>query len=276
MLPREEYVEQQHFFREFRRRLKQNVPTQEILDQLKEEALATTNLPMAIDFLRTEVIHSGRLSDAAARIPHYFTPFQTFLLASSEEDRTKFDQRVALAMMERLAKYMAKKPKTAGVFIYQFECVARNRLGYDHALRAIEADPIFDENWKTFIATVRRNVGTVEFSDMIYARSQRFLDDRARRSGEEPAKQEPLFDRDEGRIAYANRGKDPLYMFAALQRQLGYPRVPRPTIKPSTPVFHPALEERLQRIEKRMKLIEAEQREELDLSKFYKPPPEGG
>ena len=37
----------------------------------------------------------------------------------------------------------------------------------------------------------------------------------------------PLFGEKEGKIARASRGRDPLYLFAALQRQLGYPEVPR-------------------------------------------------
>ena len=48
----------------------------------------------------------------------------------------------------------------------------------------------------------------------------------------------PVFGEREGRIARANRGRDPLYLFAALQRQLGYPQVPRPTPPDS---FSPAL-----------------------------------
>ena len=37
----------------------------------------------------------------------------------------------------------------------------------------------------------------------------------------------PLFGEKEGKIAKASRGRDPLFLFAALQRQLGYPEVPR-------------------------------------------------
>ena len=49
-----------------------------------------------------------------------------------------------------------------------------------------------------------------------------------------------LFGEKEGRIAMANRRKDPLYLFSALQRHLGYPSVPRPikdeaTEHPSSP-----------------------------------------
>ena len=86
MLDREEYVEQQYFFRIYRERLQQNVPSQEILQTIQEEILATTRLPLAIDFLRTEILHTGRISDAMARLTHYFTPFQAFVMSRAEDD----------------------------------------------------------------------------------------------------------------------------------------------------------------------------------------------
>ena len=69
----------------------------------------------------------------------------------------------------------------------------------------------------------------------------------------------------------ANRGKDPLYLFAALQRQLGYPAVPRPRTGKDLKL-PPHLELRLQRVEKRIHLLEAETKGELDLSEFYAHP----
>jgi hypothetical protein len=83
-----------------------------------------------------------------------------------------------------------------------------------------------------------------------------------------------LFGLQEGRIARANRGKDPLYMFAALQRQLGYPRVPRAQPKEGGPLIHPVLEERLKRLEKRLQILEQETTGQLDLSEFYAKPPD--
>ena len=80
ILDREEYIEQAYFFRVYRERLQENVPSQEVLQTIQEEILATTRLPMAIDFLRTEILHSGRISDAMLRLPHYFAPFQTFVI----------------------------------------------------------------------------------------------------------------------------------------------------------------------------------------------------
>ena len=52
VLDREEYIEQEYFFRVYRERLLENVPSQEILKTISEEILATTRLPMAIDFMR--------------------------------------------------------------------------------------------------------------------------------------------------------------------------------------------------------------------------------
>ena len=83
----EEYVEQAYFFRVFRERLDENVPAQEILSSIHEEILSTTKLPLAIEFLKGEMVHTGRLSTGMARLAHYFTPFQAFVVSRAEEDR---------------------------------------------------------------------------------------------------------------------------------------------------------------------------------------------
>src|SRR5262245_7511275 len=57
-LDREEYVEQAYFFRVLRDRLEAGV-TQETLEHIHQEILATTRLPFAIQFLTGEVKHSG-------------------------------------------------------------------------------------------------------------------------------------------------------------------------------------------------------------------------
>ena len=84
----------------------------------------------------------------------------------------------------------------------------------------------------------------------------------------------PLFGAQEGRIAKANIGRELLFMFAALQRQLDYPTVPEPERNLEEDVFHPMLEQRLSEIEKRLKLIEADQRGGVDLSEFITKPPD--
>ena len=71
-------------------------------------------------------------------------------------------------------------PSPQGLFMYQFECLCRNRLRYDPGLAAMADDPLYDEAWKEWILTVRRQVGLVDFADMIYVRSQFNLVHRTR------------------------------------------------------------------------------------------------
>lgn len=123
-LEREEYIEQEYFFRVYRERLLESVPSQEILQTIHEELLATTRLPMAIDFLRAEILHHGRISGAMARLAHYFAPFQAFVIRCSEDDESRFEQLTALRILELEARYRGSSPGMAGLFIYQLECVA--------------------------------------------------------------------------------------------------------------------------------------------------------
>lgn len=275
LLDREEYIEQTHFFRVYAERLRENIPSQEILTTVQEEILSTTKLPMAIDFLRSEILLKGRISDAMAHLEHYFAPFQAFIMRQAEEEaKSRFDQFMALEILQREAEYRANNPTPQGLFIYQFECLSRNRLGYSDGLMAISGDPMYDDPWREWFMVLRRELGTSDFTDLLYFRSEQFVADR-RRANQDPDFNVPyptLFGLREGRIAKAHRKKDPLYMFAALQRQLGYPAVPRLKPKSDQPVIHPALEQRLQRIEQALKLVQAELKGGLDLSQFFKRP----
>jgi hypothetical protein len=274
-LDREEYIEQAHFFRTLRERLAEELPTQEILADVREEILATTKLPMAIDVLRGEIELKGRMSEGMAALPHYFTPFQTYVVGVAEQDRARFDQYTALEVLEREARYRGNNPTCAGLFIYEFECLARNRLGYDRGMTAMSQDTFFPPEWKDWILKTSRRLGAHEFADMIYYRSEYFVEERRRRTGN-PAYRPGapvLFTQQEGRIAKAHRGKDPLYLFAALQRQLGYPAIPRVQRADEASQLPPHLEMRLQRLEKRLGLVESEQKGKLDLSEFYLKPP---
>src|SRR3954451_11952261 len=120
-LDREEYVEQVYFFNALRERIATNMAAQEILERVHEEILSTTRLPMAIQFLATELKHSGLLSSGFARLSHYFTPFQAFVLAGTEDETRRFNIDMALLVLEREAEYRAGTPTLAGLFVYQFE-----------------------------------------------------------------------------------------------------------------------------------------------------------
>ena len=77
-----------------------------------------------------------------------------------------------------------------------------------------------------------------------------------------------LFGAKEGRIARANRGKEPLFFFAALQRQLGYPSIPRIKQAVSATESPALLARRLERLEMRVKLLEEENRGGINLARF--------
>jgi hypothetical protein len=273
MLDREEYIEQAYLFRSFGERIAAGIAAQEALAAIGEEVLATSKLPLAIGYLVGELKLVGTLSTALARLPHYFTAFQTFVIAKAEEEGGRFDIRTALAMLEREAAYRGEGATPQGLFFYRFECLSRNRLDYAHGLAAVADDDIFDADWRSWIATVARQVGLIDLADLVFVRSPEYwrLEKRdallAGRDGGEPDRP-ILFGAKEGRIARANRGKDPLFFFAALQRQLGYPAIPR--VKAAAPSAEsPALlARRLERLEMRVKLLEEEGRGGIDLSRF--------
>src|SRR3984957_9680393 len=172
ILDREEYIEQAYFFHTLRERMfEEQRPTQQVLARIHEEILAITRLPMAIQFLSTELKHSGMLSSGFEKLPHYFTPFQAFVVAQAEDERNRFSIEVALLILEREARYRSAAPTPQGLFVYQSETLSRNRLGYDDGLLKMHGDPFFDADWKGYLDFVRRQVGAVDFADLVYLRS---------------------------------------------------------------------------------------------------------
>jgi hypothetical protein len=269
VLEREEYIEQAYFFRVFRERVAANQPAQEILVRIHEEILATTRLPLAIQFLDTELKHTGSLASGFTRLPHYFTAFQAFVMAQAEHEGRRFTLEIALLFLERLAAYMAGQPSRQGLFVYQFETLSRNRLGYDHGLEAMGADPFYDDAWRAYLIWLRRQLGVVDFGELIYLRSDLYVKDQRKQNAQYEPPVPALFGEKEGRIARAHRGRDPLYLFAALQRHLAYPEVPRPRAPDDTSSQVESLKARVRELEKRFKLVEGEVKGQFDLSKFY-------
>lgn len=279
ILDKEEYIEQAYFFRVLRERMEANQSTQEILSRVHEEILSTTRLPYAIQFLATELKHSGLLSSGFQRLQHYFTPFQAYVIRQTEEDRLRFSVEIGLLILEREAAYRAKTITPAGLFVYQFETLSRNRLGYQDGIQAMAGDPFFDDAWRAYLRMVQQQVGVIDFADLIYLRSEFYLVEQRRAEPNYEPPVPPLFGEKEGKIARANRGRDPLYMFAALQRQLGYPEVPRPKTPDDVTSKIETLRTKMRELETRLKLIESELRGQLDLNQFMvKPdlPPAGG
>jgi hypothetical protein len=272
LLDREESIEQAYFFAAFRERILDGLPSQEILARIGEELLSTTKLPLAIGFLLTECKLSGLMSPAMARLSHYFTPFQTFVIAGAELDFSRLPMDQALLILEREARYRAETPTAPGLFVYQFEAISRNRLGYSGGLDAMAADPFYDEPWRDYISLLRSRLGDVDFADLIFSRSSYHVTERRRRDPDFQPKFPILFGEKEGKIARANRGRDPMYLFAALQRQLDYPEVPRPRRPEGLEARIILLEQRMAQLENRLKLAEADNKPETLISQVQVKP----
>ncbi len=276
MLPIEEYIEQAYFFRVLVERIGQNLPLQELLEQTKYEVLASTKLPMAIDLLLAELKHHGQMSSGMALLKHYFVPFQTFLVSEAESEKGRFDYRTGMRILQAEADYRSKSCSPQGLFFFQFEAICRNRLNYDRGLKAMSDDPVFGPEWRDWILIVRRQLGIIDTADLIYVRSQLYLDRRIAQ-GHLEVEAPVLFGLPEGKIAQANRRKDVLFLFAAMQRHLGYPAVPKLETFDPLPSLVPQLLRRMERLESRIKLFEEEQRGGIDITKFYQggriPPP---
>jgi hypothetical protein len=271
VLDREEYIEQAYFFRALRDRLVGGLATQDALERIDQEILATTRLPYAVQFLAAELKHTGLLSSGFARLAHYFTPFQAFVISCSEEEGRRFSTESGLLVLQREAEYRAAGATPQGLFVYQFEILCRNRLGYDSGLAAMAGDPLYDADWREFLEMARKQVGVIEFADILYTRSADYVrEERRHRPDYEPSLP-PLFGEKEGKIARANSGRDPLFLFSALQRQLGYPEVPRPRPRDDIAAKVDTLQAKVRDLETRLRIVDGEVRGQIDLNEFGKP-----
>ena len=269
LLDRSEYIEQGYLYQVLRERADIEMPMQELLEQIRYELLTTTKLPLAIDYLLTELKHSGQMAPAMKKLAHYFTPFQAYLVEEAEKESGRFTMGTALQVLEGEAKYRAAEHNEAGLFFYHFEVLCRNRLNYDRGLTAISNDPTFDRKWAKWILMLRAQVGLVDIADLLFLASDEYRV-KIEEAGQSVDGKGPfLFGRKEGRIALGNRKREPLFLFAAMQRHLAYPKVPRPQPVDENKDAIPQLMRRMERLESRIKLMEEDRRAGIDITKFY-------
>lgn len=278
ILAAEEYVEQAYLFgalaKQFSAEGEQQQPLQTMLGWLKQEILATTKLPLAIDYLLAEIKHVGTMSTALSKLSHYFSAFQTYLISEAEREDGKFDIWQAFRILHEEAKLRSVNVAPNAMFFFQFETLCRNRLNYDYGLEAIARDPIYDAQWSAWIYSVRHKVSMVDITDLVYVHSEYYVANESRRLGSDFEVPVPLlFSEKEGRIALANRRKEPLFFFSNLQRHLNFPASPKPIKYQEQQNQLPKLMRQIERLETRIKLLEEEQRQHgIDLSQFYKKP----
>ncbi|MEM9588523.1 MAG: hypothetical protein AAGA03_14660 [Planctomycetota bacterium] len=271
-LEREEYIEQAYLFQLLHERIADQIPMQELLEQVRHELLSTTKLPLAIDFMLTDLKHQGLMGPAMRRLKHYFTPIQSYLIEESESETGRFATATALQILHVDAKLRSESAKQTTVFFFHFETLCRNRLSYDRALNALSGDPVFDASWARWLSHLRAQVGLVDFADLMFLASEEYRDQLLSKQLSVEGKGPFLFGAKEGKIALANRLKDPLFLFGAMQRHLDYPAVPRPVKPDQTLELLPQLARRMERLEQRIQLMEQDQRSSLDISKFYEKP----
>ena len=151
VLDREEYVEQAYFFRAFRERLADNLPAQDILARVHEELLSSTRLPYAMQFLAAELKHTGLLASGFAKLPHYFTAFQAFVVRQAEEEKSRFPMATALLVLEREAAYRAEKPDHGrGCSSTSSRRSPATASATSTGWTAMAADPFYDADWRAY------------------------------------------------------------------------------------------------------------------------------
>ena len=273
MIPpvRDECIEQAYFFRILRERVEANLAAQDVMMGLSEELLSTTRLPMAVQFVASELKHSGSMANGFDKIPHYFTPFQRFVIRQTEDDKRKLTFSTSMLLLEREARYKADEMTPAGLFVFQFECLTRNKLGYEDGLTAMSLEPTQSKEWQANASMFRKQIGIVEFSELVYLRSEYYVADQKRIDPDFVPSLLPLFGEKEGKIAKASLGRDQLFLFSALQRQLNYPEVPQPKPKDDPGILVQQLEAKLRDLDIRVRMMEAESRGNFDPTQFGKP-----
>lgn len=125
MLERDEYIEQAYLFRSLLEHMEDNSSVQDLLLSIREELLATTNLPKAVEFLTAELKLTGGLSEGMRRLSHYFTPFQAFVVGESGGAAASSIFAPRLDVLRREAAFRGEGCSPQASFIYQFECLAR-------------------------------------------------------------------------------------------------------------------------------------------------------
>ncbi len=211
------------------------------------------------------------MGTALKKLTHYFSSFQTYLITEAESEHGRFDMWQAFRILQIDAQLRAQRASPNAMFFFQFETLCRNRLSYDFGIEAMSQDFFYDPTWSNWILNVRHKIGIVDLTDLVYVHSEHYAATEGLRLGDDFVSPDPLlFSEKEGRIALANRLKEPLFFFSSLQRHLGFPASPKPPRPDESSRLLPKLQRDLEKMEVRIRLLEEEQRQKgIDLSQFY-------
>ena len=175
-LEREEYIEQAYLFRTLRERIEQGIATQDLLASIREEILSTTKLPMAVDFLSAELRHQGRFRRGHAKAQPLFTPVSGVRRRRSGSRARQIRSAAGPGNLPAQRRTIAPTRRCRK----ESSCSSSSRShGTDLATTAackplptIRCSTSVRAEW---ILTVRRQIGLVDFAEMIYVRSQHYV-----------------------------------------------------------------------------------------------------
>ena len=253
VLDRDEYVEQAYLFRAFRDRLADNLPAQDILTRVHEELLSSTRLPYAVQFLVAELKHSGLLASGFEKLPHYFTPFRR--LSSGKQKRNRALPMTTLCSSWSASALQSRDSNEAGLVHIPVRDDRRNRLGYLGGTAA-SRDPLYDGEWRAFVSGSKpRQVGDMDFADLVYLRSELYVQEQRRESIVRTFTN-ALFGEKEGKIAKASAAAGLHCICSPPSKGNSAIQVPRYTQRRRQIEMGEAREETT-RLETRLKLAEA-------------------
>ena len=161
---------------------------------------------------------------------------------------------------------------SGGLFIYQFECIARNRLGYDRGMKAISDDPFFDKTWRDWILRARLRFGDDRFRPAHLLP----LGAVSGRAAETTPRLQAVVSHSVQRAGGADRQGQPregsaLYVRGVAAADRASRRSPPPGERDG-PIIHPALESGCSESRRGLSFSIREVKGEFNLSDFYVKP----
>ena len=181
VLEREEYIEQVYFFRTLRERLIDGLPSQEILARIGEELLSTTKLPLAVSFLHVDMKGIGVDGAGHGADQPLFHAVPGPRRQPGRERHEPVSDGTSPARPGARSQVQIRRAVAAGAFsCFSSRRLSRNRLGYNKGLAGMADDPIYSDDWKDYILTLRTRLGDVDFADLIFVRSEQFVRERRR------------------------------------------------------------------------------------------------
>ena len=143
VLEREEYVEQAYFFRTFPRTGRRQPAFAGSAGHARpgdpddDPPASRRPVPGDGDQAQRPAGHGLRALARTTSIR-----FRRSSFARPKTRSCRFSMDTALLVLEREATYRASNPTRPGLFVYQFETICRNRLGYWDGLTAMSEDPL--------------------------------------------------------------------------------------------------------------------------------------